>query len=233
MRLLGLSRGAAETVLWPLLIFFRLRVRMGAIGPLRIGFRDSHLLFRKCVRLRLHKFAGAVLIAVGAHSALSDSASPAIGRNVTPEELLRIDIDVMPDGRGLPQGQGRVSSGAEIYAQKCEVCHGIERHGGSNGSLAGEAFHSAAAFATDRSLKKTVGNYWPYATTLFDYVRRAMPYDAPGSLTDSEVYDLTAYILHLNGLIEASAILDRESLPRITMPARRYFKATGPRETTR
>lgn len=167
-----------------------------------------------------------LLMALVADGAFADD-TPALGLDVTDEEIRRIDIDVMPDGRGLPPGEGRVAVGAEIYGSKCEACHGVRGHGGASGSLAGEPLHSPADLAGDRSLKKTVGNYWPHATTLFDYIRRAMPQDAPGSLTDTEVYHLTAYILHLNGLLTESEVLDQESLPGIEMPARRYFKSAA------
>ena len=167
-----------------------------------------------------------LLLAVIARSALAANDAPGLGRAATPEDIERIDVDIMPDGRGLPRGEGRVAAGEGIYAEKCEACHGVDGHGGPNGSLAGEALFTPAELAADRSLKKTVGNYWPYATTLFDYIRRAMPYDRPGSLSDGEVYDLTAYILHLNGLFEASDVLDRDSLPRVEMPAKRYFRSS-------
>lgn len=167
---------------------------------------------------------GAMLMAMFARAVCADEA-PALGRTATPEDIRRIDVDVMPDGRGLPRGKGRVPAGAEIYREKCEACHGVEGRGGPNGALAGEPLHTPRELAADRSLNKTVGNYWPYATTLFDYVRRAMPYDRPGSLANEEVYDLTAYILYLNGLIDVSHSLDHESLPRVQMPAQRYFEA--------
>ena len=98
---------------------------------------------------------------------------------------------------------------------------------GPHGSLAGAPRYDANAFADDKSLERTVGNYWPYATSLFDYIRRAMPFDRPGSLDSDEVYAVTAYILFLNGLIEESTAIDRETLPQIEMPARKYFRAAG------
>lgn len=162
------------------------------------------------------------LMIVGGRAAAD---GPALGRIAAPEEIQRIDIEVMPDGRGLPAGEGRVSAGAALFAERCASCHGEKGHGGSNGSLAGEALHSPQAFAEDRSLKKTVGNYWPYATTVFDYIRRAMPYDRPGSLSDVEIYDVTAYVLYLNGLLDEDQTIDRRSLAAIEMPARRSFRA--------
>ncbi len=173
----------------------------------------------------LRRFVSAVVVALLAQSAVADNETPALGRAAAPEDIERIDIDIMPDGRGLPSGEGRVSDGAALYADKCQACHGANGHGGPNGSLAGEPLHTPQELAADRSLKKTVGNYWPHATTLFDYIRRAMPYDKPGSLTDAEVYDLTAYILNLNGLVDDSEVVTRESLPRIEMPAQRYFRS--------
>jgi cytochrome c len=168
------------------------------------------------------------MLAVFPQPAVFAGETPALGRAVTADEIRRIDVDIMPDGRGLPPGEGRVSAGAGTYRQRCEACHGTDGQGGPGGSLAGEPLHRPEELAADRSRKKTVGNYWPHATTLFDYIRRAMPQDAPGSLTDAEVYDLTAYILHLNGLHAASDVLDRESLLGIEMPAKRFFQAAAP-----
>lgn len=135
------------------------------------------------------------------------------------EDLLRAwDIDVRPNGAGLPPGEGSASQGALVYARRCAVCHGARGEGGPQDRLAGG--HGTLAGPTP---VKTVGSFWPYATTLFDYVRRAMPFDAPQSLSADEVYALTAYLLHLNGILPADAGLDRVTLPQVLMPNRAGF----------
>jgi cytochrome c len=209
----------------------RLGQRTRNIGPMLCCCGTA--LTRKKVRFMVRSILSAVLMAAIAPPALTAVDPPALGRTATPEDIRRVDIDVMPDGRGLPRGEGRVSAGAAIYADRCEACHGAGGSGGPNGSLAGAPLYTPRELAADRSLEKTVGNYWPYATTLFDYIRRAMPFDRPGSLSDAEVYDLTAYILHLNGLVDASQTVDRESLPQIEMPAKRYFDAAAVRRDAR
>ena len=150
-----------------------------------------------------------------------------IGKTPTAAEIERIDIDVMPDGRGLPGGSGTAKAGQALYDSSCSHCHGPAGRGGPHGSLAGAPRYSPNEFADDKSLERTVGNYWPYATSLFDYIRRAMPFDNPGSLDSDEVYDLTAYILYLNGLLDESTVIDRDTLPRVEMPAKPYFRSAG------
>lgn len=135
-----------------------------------------------------------------------------IGRAAGAADISRWDIDVGPDGAGLPRGSGTAADGARVYATKCSACHGDDGRRGRD-KLAGE----------DRD--KTIGNYWPHATTIFDYVRRAMPPAAPGSLTDGEVYALTAYLLYLNGIVAADHVVDANSLPQVKMPARDRFVA--------
>lgn len=157
-----------------------------------------------------------------------DGSTPAlerlgIGRPVTASEISDWDLDVRPDGVGLPDGEGSVDAGRSLYAIQCQHCHGVAGVGGPFDPLAGRIEGDAFPFATDPAAVRTIGSYWPYATTLFDYVRRAMPLERPGSLSDEQVYALTAYLLHLNGLVEADASLDREKLPKIVMPARDRF----------
>lgn len=147
-----------------------------------------------------------------------------IGRPASAAAISRIDIDVLPDGRGLPAGTGSVPDGKRLYAIGCAHCHGETGQGGAASALAGTSSVNPAAMAADKTIVRTVGNYWPYATTLFDYIRRAMPFDQPGSLTDPEVYALTAYVLYLNDLLEPDAVLDAASLPHVTMPAQPYFR---------
>lgn len=136
------------------------------------------------------------------------------GRPATDSDIRPLDIDVGPDGEGLPPGSGTAGAGAAIYALKCAHCHGMEGEGGVNDRLVRSA---------DQSGGRTIGVYWPYATTIFDYTRRAMPYDSPGSLTDDEVYSLTAWLLFRNGIIPEDAVMDAGTLPRVVMPAADRF----------
>lgn len=178
-------------------------------------------------------FAGIVLIALMAFTSGavyqgqlpgSDTTKvPAkfgFGTIATPQDIAKWDIAIRPDGKGLPAGQGDALKGKAIYALKCGSCHGA-----TGAEVAGVRL-PAPALVSDTSAKskpKTVGNYWPYATTLFDYMRRTMPYNLPGSLTDNEVYSLTAYLLNANKIITADVVLDAKTLPKITMPAKKLF----------
>lgn len=140
------------------------------------------------------------------------------GRAPTPAEIATLNIDVRPDGKGLPPGHGSARDGAQIFATRCAACHGNKGEKPGIGPLVG-------GFGTLTAAKpvKTVGSYWPYATTLFDYIRRAMPFDAPESLTPDQVYALTAYLLSLNKILPGTAVLDASSLPQIKMPNRDGF----------
>ena len=109
------------------------------------------------------------------------------------------------------------------YAARCAACHGKTGKEGPNDALVGRLPGDAFPFASDPRAPKTIGSYWPYATTVFDYIRRAMPPDKPGSLRDDEVYGLTAYLLSLNELIPADAVIDAASLPKVKMPAHDHF----------
>ena len=146
-----------------------------------------------------------------------------IGRPATPSEIAALDIDVGPDGAGLPPGRGTSADGAPLYAAKCAGCHGKSGKEGPNDVLVGRIPGDAFPFAADPRAPKTIGSYWPYATTVFDYIRRAMPPDAPGSLRDDEVYSLTAYLLTLNELSPTDAVIDATSLPKVKMPAHDRF----------
>ena len=136
-----------------------------------------------------------------------------LGRAATAAEIKAWDIDVMPDGEGLPPGSGTPAGGAKIYARKCAACHGPSGTEGPFDRLVGR----------DQALVRTIGNYWPYATTVYDYVQRAMPLSAPGSLTPDEVYSLVAYLLWRNEIIAETAVIDARTLPRVVMPARDRF----------
>jgi cytochrome c len=161
--------------------------------------------------------------AQAAKPATKEPATLGIGRPATPAEIAALDIDVGPDGAGLPPGRGTSADGAPIYAARCAGCHGKTGKEGPNDILVGRVPGDAFTFARDPRAPKTIGSYWPYATTVFDYIRRAMPPDAPGSLRDNEVYGLVAYLLFLNELIPADAVIDQSSLPKVTMPARTHF----------
>ena len=127
-----------------------------------------------------------------------------------------MDIDISPDGQGLPHGEGNAITGKAIYTVKCAACHGA---GNEPDSL---QLPGPLLIRTGKTKLKTIGNYWPYATTLFDYIRRAMPYNAPGSLTNEEVYHLTAYLLQVNKVITEHTV-NEKTLPQITMPAHDRF----------
>ena len=146
-----------------------------------------------------------------------------IGRPATPGEIAALDVDVRPDGAGLPPGSGTAAVGEQIYASRCAACHGKTGREGPNDRLVGRLPNDAFPFARDPTIPHTIGNYWPYATTVFDYIRRAMPPDAPGSLTDREVYGLVAYLLAMNQIIPADAVMDATTLPKVVMPARDRF----------
>jgi S-disulfanyl-L-cysteine oxidoreductase SoxD len=147
-----------------------------------------------------------------------------LGHVPSQAEIAAVNIDVNPAGVGLPPGQGTASTGATTYALKCAACHGPNGEGiGPNPKLVGTDPAAGFAFASDAKVPKTIGNYWPYATTLYDYIHRAMPLSAPGSLTPDETYGLVAFLLSKNGLVPTTMAIDAKSLPGIVMPARRYF----------
>lgn len=143
---------------------------------------------------------------------------PALGVPATAEEIAAMDVSIGPDGADLPPGSGTPKQGAAVYAAKCIACHGPEGANGVNDRLVG-----GQGTLTSATPVKTIGSYWPYATTIFDYVRRAMPYPAPHSLSDAEAYAVTAYLLHLNGIIGADDVMDATSLPKVKMPNRAGF----------
>jgi len=143
------------------------------------------------------------------------------GRTPTPQEIAAFDIDIAPDGKGLPAGHGTVKEGAKIFAAACAACHGEK---GEVTAMAGGALAGGnGTLATPKPLK-TIGSYWPYATTLFDYIHRAMPFNAPQSLSNDELYAVTAYVLSLNGILEETASLEANTLAAIKMPNRNGFK---------
>ena len=185
-------------------------------------------------RAGLGSAVAAMLVALLAGVAFAQApARFGFGKPATPAEIEAIDIDVRPDGTGLPAGRGTVAEGSAIYTSKCASCHGKTGKEGPNDVLVGREPRTGFPFAQDPKLPHTIGNYWPYATTVFDYVRRAMPPTAPGSLTNDEVFALTAFLLHANELIEADAVMDGTTLPKVQMPARKYFTPDRRTQTIR
>lgn len=146
------------------------------------------------------------------------AAAADFGRLATPEEIKLWDIDVRPDGTGLPEGSGSVARGRQVFGENCASCHGEHGEGGLADRLTG----GAGSLTSARPIK-TVGSFWPYATTLFDYVRRAMPYPTPQTLSDDDTFAVVAYILSLNGLVPTDSTLDHANLPAIRMPNRDGF----------
>ncbi len=148
----------------------------------------------------------------------SRQTGPELGRVATPEEVAASQLDVLPDGTGLPPGSGTAAEGLRVYAAKCLACHGPGGKDGPVPPLVGGQGSLASAAPL-----RTVGSYWPYATTLFDYTRRAMPYDRPGSLSADELYAVTAYVLAENGILADDVEMNAQTLPRVEMPNRGGF----------
>lgn len=169
-------------------------------------------------------FLAAAFVLLAIPGASHAQNSPAIGRPVSPDEIRKVDITVTPDGRGLPPGSGSVSAGATVYARACQSCHGEKGAGKPQDQLTG----GLGTLASPKPVK-TPASYWPVATTLFDYVRRAMPITAPQSLTNDEVYAVTAYILSIDGIVPNDAVLDAKSLPRVKMPNKDGFVSWWPK----
>ena len=167
---------------------------------------------------RLVVAAVAALSACAAQSTSAPVKAPAFGEPVSAAEIARWDISIPPSGAGLPAGSGSVKQGEAVYAAKCQACHGAKGMGKPADALAG----GIDSLATGKPVR-TVGSYWPYATTLFDYTRRAMPTTNPLSLSNDEVYAVTAYVLYLNGIIGESAVMNAKTLPQVKMPNRDGF----------
>ena len=160
---------------------------------------------------------GAGLLPRGSESA-AFPAGPGLGRDAPPELVAALDISITPDGAGLPPGQGTSQDGIRTYGQLCAACHGNRGRGGMGGRLTG----GIGTLNSDDPIK-TVNSYWPYATTLFDYIRRAMPLGAPQTLTDDQVYGLVAFLLSVDRIVEPGEAVNAETLPRIRMPNRNGF----------
>jgi S-disulfanyl-L-cysteine oxidoreductase SoxD len=161
-------------------------------------------------------FSASLLLTSMTGASLAET--PNLGKPIDEAAIAAWDISILPDGTGLPKGSGTPAQGAVIYAEKCAQCHGDNGKGGT-----------AAALVSDRELaginaaQKTIRNFWPYSTTIFDFIRRAMPFQMPRSLTDDEVYALTAYILAENKLIGGNDMMDAQTLPKVKMPNRDNF----------
>jgi S-disulfanyl-L-cysteine oxidoreductase SoxD len=145
--------------------------------------------------------------------------SPNLGKPISQEDLASWDISIGPDGAGLPPGSGTVQQGEAVFTAKCQPCHNAKGAGQPNDRLVG----GQGSLPGEKPAIKTVGSYWPYATTLFDYIRRAMPLNESKSLTNDEVYGVVAYLLNLNGVIPESETINAQSLPKVAMPNREGF----------
>jgi cytochrome c len=149
----------------------------------------------------------------------AQAESPNLGKAASPEEIVSWDISISPDGAGLPPGSGTPQQGEQVYLAKCLACHGEKGSGKPNDQLVG----GQESLGPGQVPVKTIGSFWPYATTVFDYVRRAMPLNEPKSLRDDEVYAVVAYILRLNGVIGENDTMDAQTLPAVRMPNRDGF----------
>jgi hypothetical protein len=155
--------------------------------------------------------------AIGLSAAALATEGPNLGKPVSPQDIAPWDITIMPDGTGLPAGSGTAVQGAPIFVAKCSACHGDKGTGG----IAAPVTAGPPRATLDGG--KTIQNFWPYATTIFDFVRRAMPYNAPHSLKDDEVYALTAYLLNLNKIIGENDVMNAQTLPKVKLPNRDNF----------
>jgi len=176
------------------------------------------------VRRRKKLSAWVLILAAGLFAGLSSCVvatddSPRLGATVSAQDLAALNITVLPSGEGLPKGSGDAIAGRKVYLTHCQACHGEEGSGGPNDVLTG----GIGSLASNQPVK-TVGSFWPYATTLFDYVRRTMPYTSPGLLNDDEVYAVTAYVLFVNGIVAEDAVLDATNLARVVMPNAEGFR---------
>jgi S-disulfanyl-L-cysteine oxidoreductase SoxD len=173
---------------------------------------------------KLLLFSGLWTLVFGIGAALAQG--PNLGRPISQADIAAWDIDIEPDGAGLPAGSGTAAQGAPIFEEQCSACHG---EGGKGATTTKSGAPAAPPVVSDIKRKGiddttlSIANYWPYATTLFDYIRRSMPWTTPRSLTDDQVYALTAYILAQNKLIDGQQVIDAQTLPKVQMPKRNGF----------
>jgi cytochrome c len=165
---------------------------------------------------------GAALLLLGGTAMAQTPGYKNVGRTPTKQEIEAWDISVGPDGKGLPEGHGTAKEGAPIFAAKCAVCHGAEGEGGKIGPRVVGGIADTETLTTLKPVR-TVGGYWPYATSVWDFIRRAMPRDQSGTLTPNEVYSLTAFILAKSKIIQEDDVLDQKTLPKVQMPNRNGF----------
>lgn len=164
-----------------------------------------------------------VLLMLASHAYSVAQERILLGRPATPDEINAWDLSIPPDGTGLPPGSGTPEQGAVVYTQKCQSCHGEKGAGKPNDPLVGGQGTLASP-----SPVRTIGSYWPYATTVFDYIRRAMPYTQSKSLTNDEVYAVTSYLLYLNDIVGAQDVINAQTLPQVEMPNRDSFIVAYP-----
>ncbi len=157
-------------------------------------------------------------VATGASADAGHALVRGLDQPASPERMAAWDIAIGPAGTELPAGRGDPATGAALYAQHCAACHGADARSGPDPALVG-----GQGTLDGDAPRLTIGSYWPYATTIYDYIGRAMPFFAPGSLNADAIYALTAHLLHLNGIIEADTVLDRHTLPAVVMPNRGGF----------
>jgi cytochrome c len=162
------------------------------------------------------------VVALVAGVGAAHAETPHLGRPVSPADLAQWDINILPDGQNLPPGSGTAADGAKVFAEKCALCHGDNGQGGHAARLIGGPPNASLDGG------KTIANYWPYATTLFDVIRRSMPFTQPRSLTDQEVYALVAYLLAGNKLIGETDEINATTLPKVRMPNRDNFVVQFP-----
>lgn len=164
--------------------------------------------------MSMHKqIIGMLILSTMAISSAADLEGPGLGKSASEEMIMLRNLNVYPDGTGLPTGKGTVAEGQKIFAAQCAVCHGERGIGGSAEELSG-----GEQGLTGEYPDKTIGTYWPYATTLFDFIRRSMPLPAPGSLSDNDIYAVTAYLLHVNEVLPEDASIGKHNLAQVKMP---------------